>query len=95
MVELLKSDRMKLDILKILADGKVYSFYHLSKLLKTNYTSVKKNCFFLELLGLVEIVKIEKEESASGIPSYKVRITKAGLELLDKAKAVFSEENLV
>ena len=84
MKDLLKSDKKKLEILKILSDGRVYSFYHLSKALKTNYNTIKKNCIFLELLGLVEIIKIEKEESATGIPSYKVRITEHGVETLKK-----------
>jgi len=89
MSKLLDSDKIKLKILQILADGKVYSFYHLSKLLKTNYNTIKKNCFFLELLGLVEIVKIEKDESASGVASYRVKITETGLKLLSKIKTVY------
>ena len=81
MVELLESDKIKLRILKILSNGKVYSFYHLSKLLKTNYNTIKKNCFFLELLNLVEIIRVERDESASGIPVYRVKITEKGLEI--------------
>ncbi|ADB58018.1 hypothetical protein [Archaeoglobus profundus] len=86
MAELLESDRIKLEILKVLSNGKVYSFYLLSKLLKTNYNTIKKNCFFLELLGLVEIVKVEREESATGIPSYRIRITKKGLDVMNRIR---------
>ena len=42
MSELLKSDQKKIELLKILADGKVYTYYHLSKIAKTNYETVKK-----------------------------------------------------
>lgn len=86
MVELLESDKIKLRILKILSNGKVYSFYHLSKLLKTNYNTIKKNCFFLELLNLVEIIKVERDESASGIPVYRVKITEKGMKILQNLK---------
>ncbi len=82
MVELLESDKIKLKVLKILSNGKVYSFYRLSKILKTNYNTVKKNCLFLELLKLVEIIKIEKEESASNKAAYRVRITDSGIEVI-------------
>jgi len=91
MIELLESDKIKLKILKILSDGKIYSFYLLSKLLKTNYNTIKKNCYFLELLSLVEIVKVEKEESATGIPLYRVRITKSGLDVINKIKRILEQ----
>ena len=93
MVDILESDKIKLKILKILSNRKVYSFYHLSKVLKTNYSTVKKNCFFLELLKLVEVIKIEKEESASNKPTYRVKITERGLDVIkdlnDHEKSVF------
>jgi hypothetical protein len=83
MTELLESDRKKIEILKKLSDGKVYTYYHLSKVIRTNYETVKRNCRFLELLNLVEVTKVEKEENASGKASYKVRITKKGLKSLE------------
>lgn len=84
MSELLKSDEKKLEILRILADGKVYSYYHLSKVARTNYETVKKNCRFLELLGFIELIKVDRHESASGVASYMVKITDKGLELVRK-----------
>ena len=83
-MKLLRSDEKKVEILKILADGKVYTYYHLSKAAKTNYKTVKKNCRFLELLGFVEVIRVDKEESASGVASYMVRITDKGLEFVKK-----------
>ncbi|RJS72323.1 hypothetical protein CW714_04745 [Methanophagales archaeon] len=65
---------------KALLDGKVHTYYRLSRIVGTNYDTVKKNCRFLELLNFVEISRVEKEESASGVASYRVRITKKGLE---------------
>ena len=86
MVELLESDRKKIEILKVLSNGKVYTYYNLSKVLKTNYETIKKNCNFLELLNLIEVNRISKEESASGVASYRVRVTKEGLKVLKKIK---------
>jgi len=86
MSELLRSDEKKIELLKILADGKVYTYYHLSKIAKTNYETVKKNLSFLELLNLVEVIRVGKEESASGVASYRVKITKKGLEFVEGLK---------
>ncbi len=86
MTELLVSDRKKIEILKVLSDGKFYTYYHLSKIIKTNYETVKKNCRFLELLNLVEVIKIDREESASGVASYRVRITEKGLKIVKSLK---------
>ena len=79
MIDLLISDEKKIELLEALSDRKVHTFYHLSKIVKTNYETVKKNCRFLELLDLVEIDRITKDDSASGVASYKVRVTQEGL----------------
>jgi len=86
MTELLTSDKKKIELLKVLSDGKVYTYYRLSKIIKTNYETVKKNCNFLELLNFVEIIKVDKEESASGVASYKVKITEKGLKFIKNLK---------
>lgn len=82
MLDLLTSDKKKIEILEVLSDGKVHTFYHLSKVVKTNFETVKKNCRFLELLNLVEINRISKKDSASGVASYRVRITNDGSKIL-------------
>ncbi len=82
MMDLLISDEKKIEILEALSDRKVHTFYHLSKAVRTNYETVKKNCRFLGLLNLVKINKVEKEESASGVASYRVEITPEGLKTL-------------
>lgn len=84
MIDLLRSDRKKIELLKALSDQKVHTYYNLSKITRTNYNTVKKNCQFLELLNLVEVDKVEKEESATGIASYRVKITEEGLKFLEK-----------
>ncbi len=86
MTELLTSDKKKIELLKVLSDGKVYTYYRLSKIIKTNYETVKKNCNFLELLNFVEIIKVDKEESASGVASYRVKITEKGLKFIKNLK---------
>ena len=80
MRDLLVSDVKKIELLKALLDRKVHTYYRLSRIVGTNYDTVKKNCRFLELVNFVEISRIEKEESASGVASYRVRITEKGLE---------------
>ncbi|GFO95868.1 hypothetical protein ig2599ANME_0049 [groundwater metagenome] len=84
MDDILVSDVKKIEILKALSDGKVHTFYHLSKAFGTNYETVKKNCRFLELLNLIEVDRISKADSASGVASYKVKITPEGLRTLKK-----------
>ncbi len=79
-MELNINDELKARVLEQLSDGKVYSFYLLSKEVGANNTTVKKNCNFLHLIGLIEVDKISAEESASGTPSYRIRITEKGLE---------------
>jgi len=84
MRELLVSNVNKIELLKALIDGKVYTYYRLSRIVVTNYETVKKNCRFLELLAFVEISRVDKEESASGVASYRVRITEDGLKVAKK-----------
>lgn len=81
-MNLLISDEKKIEILEVLSDGKVHTFYHLSKAVRTNYETVNKNCRFLELLDLVKINGVNKENSASGVASYRVKITQDGLKIL-------------
>ncbi len=81
---LLVSDVKKIELLKALSDGKVYTYYRLSRIVGTNYETVKKNCRFLELLAFIEISRVDKEESASGIASYRVRITEEGQKAVQK-----------
>ena len=82
MKDLLISDVKKIEILRALSDGKVHTYYRLSRIVGTNYNTVKKNCRFLELLNFIEIGRTEKEESASGVASYRVQITERGIEAI-------------
>ncbi len=86
MTDLLISDVKKIEILKALSDGKVHTYYNLSQLVRTNYETVKKNCRFLEILDYIEITRMDKEESASGVASYRVRITQDGVKAIDILK---------
>ena len=86
MTDLLISDVKKIEILKALSDGKVHTYYNLSQLVRTNYDTVKKNCRFLEILDYIEITRMDKEESASGVASYRVRITPDGVKAIDILK---------
>jgi predicted transcriptional regulator len=81
--ELLVSDQKKIEILKALMDGKIHTYYHLAKSVKTNYLTVKRNCWFLKLLGFIEIITVKKEESATGRPYHGVRITEKAIEFIE------------
>jgi hypothetical protein len=76
------SDKKKLAILKYLADGKWHSYYDVQKKLAINYNSLKKMLLFLEWLEAVDLSVIEADDSSTGKGSYKVRITKNGIELI-------------
>lgn len=79
-MELNIDDQIKLKILKQLSDKKVYSFYSLAKAIGANNTTVKRSCNFLHIVGLIKIDAIPAEESASGVPSYRIMITDNGAE---------------
>ncbi|MDY6964805.1 MAG: hypothetical protein SVM80_02375 [Halobacteriota archaeon] len=79
------NDAIKIKILKQLSDEKVYSFYLLAKAIGANNTTVKTNSNFLHKIGLIQIDKVTMEESASGMPSYRVKITKDGLRAISCA----------
>lgn len=80
-----KSDDIKMEILKLLEDERVYTYSRISRLLGTGYPTVKANCGFLRLLGLIEMSVTKKEESASGRAQSAVRITKKGHTWLSEA----------
>lgn len=78
-MELNVNDKLKIRVLKQLSDGKVYSFYSLAKAVGANNTTVTRNCHFLHKVGLLKIDKVSAKESASGVPSYRIKITGSGL----------------
>ncbi|MEE9341621.1 MAG: hypothetical protein V3V21_08205 [Thermoplasmata archaeon] len=82
-IGLLHSDSKKLEILQFISDGKWYSFYAVHTGLRMNYITTKKQLRFLEVLKLVEVISIPKEESATGKAMRRVRITQDGKKLLD------------
>ena len=47
---------------------------------------LKKHVYFLEMLYLVETMKVKAEESVTGKGSYRVRITDRGMEFLHVIK---------
>lgn len=49
------SDIHKINILKILGDGKYHTPSEMAIALRTNPDTIHRNCNFLELLGLIEI----------------------------------------
>lgn len=84
-MELNINDEIKLKVLKKLSDSKIYSFYMLAKAVEANNTTIKKNCNFLHKIGLIEISRVTAEESASGMPSYRVKITSDGMKAIKHA----------
>ena len=81
-MKFLKSDEIKIKILRFLNDDKWHSFYHIQKGCNINYNMLKRHIEFLSKAGFVKIIKISPEESATGKGSYKVKITELGKEML-------------
>ena len=52
---LTKSDKIKMDILEILADYEYHTPSEIAKKLSTNGVTILNNCLFLVFLGLVEL----------------------------------------
>ena len=65
------------------ADEKWHSYYDVQKTLGINYDALKQHLRFLEKIELVELSVIKADEFSTGKGSYKVRITKKGLELME------------
>ena len=76
------SDEIKVKIMSILNDGKVYSYSMLSKKAQTSYLSIKSNMEFLESLGFVETKILTKKQTGTGKASYQAVITEKGKEWL-------------
>ncbi len=89
-MNLLKSDVVKLRILNTIKDGKWYSFYSIQRKCNINYSMLKKHIEFLEILGLVEVIKIDSSESSTGKGSYKVKITAEGREIMLKLSSMLA-----
>ncbi len=85
-MQLLKSDEIKIKLLDHLKDRKWHSFYDIQRKCSINYTMLKKHVYFLEMLYLVETMKVKAEESVTGKGSYRVRITDRGMEFLHVIK---------
>jgi len=80
--EFLKSDEIKVKIMKYLNDRKWHSYYDLQRVLGINYDSLKQHLRFLEIIDLVELSIVEPQDSHSGKGSYKVKINEKGIEWL-------------
>jgi predicted ArsR family transcriptional regulator len=80
--EFLKSDEVKVKIVRHLRDGKWHSYYELQKGLGINYESLKQHMKFLAMIDLVELSTVEPKDSKTGRGSYRAKITGKGMELL-------------
>ena len=82
----LQADQKKIKILRAISDGKWHSYHRVHRKLGMNYNTTKKQLEFLETIGFVEIMRISKKDSASGVSHYSVRITEKGKEWLREIK---------
>ena len=90
-----KSDEVKIEIMRALEDGKVYTFSSLSKKLGTGYTTIISNCEFLGMLGFVSLDVVPDGETASGKNRASVRITRKGrawLESVNRRRATSARQ---
>lgn len=70
--------------MRYLKDLKWHSYYDIQTKLGMNYNSLKKHLEFLRTLDLVELTIVTPNESSTGKGSYKVKITKKGVEWMKK-----------
>lgn len=78
--EFVKSDYIKIEILKALKQKKGITYYALTKLTKINWNALKPNCRFLEKLGFLTITPQE----TPGMKYEIVEITSEGKNILNK-----------
>lgn len=77
--KLLKSDKLKVDIMKILLDEKYHTPSEIAIKLRTNSYTIMRNCYFLNLLGFIKIEMMETKQKITYI------------KLLDKGKRKLEE----
>lgn len=77
---LVKSDLIKIEILKALKEEKLATFYKLTKITKINWNSLVPNCNFLNRLGFIKIT----EGYTPGMKFNNIEITKEGIGALAK-----------
>ena len=78
--EFVKSDYIKIEILKALKQGKGVTYYTLTKITQINWNSLKPNCRFLEKLGYLTITPQE----TPGMKYEIVEITREGRNALNR-----------
>lgn len=76
---LLKSDQIKIEILKLLSDGNPHTPSELAISLRTNSKTIDKNSKFLELIGAIRIQEISTKRTVK-----YMRITSEGIALKKK-----------
>ena len=76
-----KSDRIKIEILKTLKESeKPLSYYQLTKVTKTTWNSLVPNCNFLNRVGFIKM----DEGFSPGMKFKSIQITKTGIKTLNK-----------
>jgi DNA-binding MarR family transcriptional regulator len=78
---LLKSDKIKIEILKLLSDGNPHTPSELAIALRTNSKTIDKNSGFLELIGAIRIQEISTRRTVK-----YMRITNEGIALRRKVE---------
>jgi len=84
MSKLRSSDEIRISILKELRKNSVDSYFQLGKMVRTGFTTIKKNCESLKNYKLVKIEKISKDKGLSKRDSFRISITEKGLKLLEQ-----------
>ncbi len=86
-MDLLESDKLKIRILRILSREKQgVSLNGLKKKINaTNFRSVKRNCDFLEVVGLISMESLMKiERKKINEQNYRlIKLTEAGKKIID------------
>lgn len=85
---LLKSDQIKIEILKMLSDGNVHTPSEISIKLRTNSKTVGSNSRFLELIDAIQVQEITTKRKVMYI-----NITKEGMNLRQKIEKKLKKED--
>lgn len=75
-----KSDYIKIEILRALKKANKITFYALTKITKINWNSLNPNCNFLEKLGFITIT----QQETPGMQYSIIELTKEGEHILNR-----------
>ena len=81
--KLTKTHKKIIEIFYILKDNENITLFDLSKISKLHMNTLKNNCYFLEIFGLIDV---SLKQGKTNIPSFNIIFLKKGKEILNKVE---------